>query len=60
MDDVQVDLADLLRGRSGRDLAVQCVPGFERYPIARFDPQNRANIGMPAIVAGVRLGLQRF
>jgi hypothetical protein len=57
---VQIDLADLLRGRSGSDLAVQRIAGFERHPIARVDPQNRGNIGVPPIVPGVRLGVQRF
>src|SRR5256886_13146733 len=33
MDDVQVDLADLLRRRSGRGLAFQRVPEFDRGPI---------------------------
>ena len=60
MDHVQVDLADLLCRRSGRDLAVQRVPGFERDPIAGVDSQNRGNVRVPAIVAGMGFGLQGF
>jgi hypothetical protein len=58
MDDVQVDLADVRGRRSRRDLAIQRVAGFEHYPIALVDPQNRRNVRVPPVVAGVRFGLK--
>jgi hypothetical protein len=58
MDEPEVGRLDVLARRGGVEEAVEGVPGFEDHLVAGLASEGGRDVGVPAVVARVRLGGQ--
>jgi hypothetical protein len=59
-DPARVEGGEIGDGRVRADLAVDAVAGFEADVLALADFENRCDVGMIAVVAGLRFGGERL
>ena len=60
MDAARIERGEIGDGRVRADLAVDAVARFEAYVLALADFENRCDVGMIAVVAGLRFGGERL